>query len=135
MTIMVELALTSASGEAAVAAAASLLETAGLEVTRSFDLHATRAFKGGCGCPHHGTAVCDCHYAVLMVRQAGAAPAVLLIHGRDGVTWLSLAPDPDEPAGALANRITDILRPLTRTAVAGAGAAAAIDNRPQTANI
>jgi hypothetical protein len=111
---MVQLSVTSTYGEEALTAAASLMEAAGLQVTRSFDLHATRAFKGGCACPHHGTAVCDCHYAVLLVRGPGTVPVVLLVHGRDGVTWFSLAPDPDNPAvaEALATTISDSLKPL-----------------------
>jgi hypothetical protein len=117
---MLELSLTSGGGDEAVTAAASLLEAAGLEVTRSFDLHATRAFKGGCACPHHNTTVCDCHYAVLLVRSLGRGPVVLLVHGRDGATWFSLAPDPDDPAEAeaLASLITNILKPLTRPTIA-----------------
>jgi hypothetical protein len=115
---MVELSVTSGSGDETTAAAASLLEAAGLEVTRSFDLHATRAFAGGCGCPHHGTAVCDCHYAVLLVRAPGTAPLVLLAHGRDGVTWFSLAPDLDDQVAtdALVATISDTLKPLAMPA-------------------
>jgi hypothetical protein len=116
---MIELATTCDCGDEAVTAAASLMEAAGLEVTRSFDLHATRAFKGGCACPHHGTAVCDCHYAVLLVRKPGAPPLVLLVHGRDGVTWFSLPADTDDtPATeALASIIAQALKPLATPAV------------------
>jgi hypothetical protein len=117
---MVQLSVISGCGDEAVTAAASLLEAAGLEVTRSFDLHATRAFKGGCACPHHNTTVCDCHYAVLLVRGPGRGPVVLLVHGRDGVTWFSLAPDPDNlsEADALVTIIGDSLKPLARPTIA-----------------
>jgi hypothetical protein len=65
----------------------------GYGVNRSFDLHSARAAHANCTCPHHGTALCDCQFVVLLVYEQGNGPLTLLVHGRDGQTSVSLADD------------------------------------------
>lgn len=66
----------------------------GLYVVRSFDLRSALDQFGGCECPHHGTAQCNCQFVVLLVygdpstgsgRDVGE-PVVLTSHSRDGQT-------------------------------------------------
>jgi hypothetical protein len=67
-----------------------------IQITRSFDLQATRAVHAGCTCPHHGTEQCTCQLIVLLVYEGQNPPLTLVLEGRDGQTWVSLAMTPGE---------------------------------------
>jgi hypothetical protein len=90
---MQDLTVITQPGSEATVQAIHLLQQAGFQVSCSFDLRATRAFQGGCSCPHHDTVLCDCQYAILLVQLPGESPLTLLVHSRDGFTWLSLVDD------------------------------------------
>lgn len=83
-----------------------------LQVTTSFDLQIARATHTECSCPYHGTAACDCQMVVLLVYGRDAYPATLVVHGRDGRTYLSLADTPGQrPSTKLAATIFTALSP------------------------
>jgi hypothetical protein len=82
--------------EEAVRWIAEALALADLQAATSFDLRTARAAHTGCSCPHHGTAACDCQMVVLLVYGRDACPATLVVHGRDGRTYLSLADTPGQ---------------------------------------
>ena len=67
---------------------------------QTFDLHAARLGLEDCPCPQHGTSDCDCQMVVLLVYGEAAEPAVLVLHGSDGQTWLSLVQSAGQPANA-----------------------------------
>jgi hypothetical protein len=67
-----------------------------IQITRSFDLQATRAVHAGCSCPHHGTKQCTCQLIVLLVSEWQNPPVTLVLEGRDGHTWVSLVVAPGE---------------------------------------
>ena len=67
-----------------------------IQVTRSFDLQATRAVHAGCTCPHHGIDQCTCQLIVLLLYERQDPPLTLVLEGRDGQTWVSLAMTPGE---------------------------------------
>lgn len=70
------------------------LDTAGFRVNQSFDLRSALALVPGCTCPHHGTALCDCQYHVLLIYGQEGTPATLIVHGHDRQSWITLADDP-----------------------------------------
>ena len=72
------------------------LATANLRVLQTFDLNTARHSLEDCPCPHHGTDACDCQLVVLLVYANTAEPATLILHGKDGRTWLSLVEHPDQ---------------------------------------
>jgi hypothetical protein len=83
-----------------------------LQVATSFDLSTARGARPGCTCPHHGTAACDCQMVVLLVYGIDACPATLVVHGRDGQTYLSLANIPGQrPSPELAATIFSAIDP------------------------
>lgn len=82
------------------------LALADLQVATSFDLRTARAAHTECSCPYHGTAACDCQMVVLLVYGTDAYPATLVVHGRDGRNYLSLADTPGQrPSPKLAATI------------------------------
>lgn len=84
------------------------LEAAGLRVYRSFDMrNALAALPDRCTCPHHGTSKCTCQYAVLLVYGNAPAPALMVIHGRDEVTWFAI-PAGNSPTPALREQIEGV---------------------------
>lgn len=86
------------------------LISADLKVAISFDLRAARATHVECSCPHHGTAACDCQMVVLLVYGADVYPASLVVHGRDGRTYVSLVSSPGQrPPRELAVRLPSAL--------------------------
>ncbi len=88
------------------------LATAGFRVEQSFDLRSALTLVPNCTCPHHGTALCDCQYHVLLVYGPAPVPASVIVHGRDHQCWIALAEDPN---GSVATRLTaDIVRSLAR---------------------
>ena len=66
------------------------LLSAGLRSVQTFDLHSARAASHDCECPHHGTDQCDCQMVVLLVYGKVQEPATLILHGNNGMTWLSI---------------------------------------------
>ncbi len=75
------------------------LGLAGFCVEQSFDLRSALALVPDCTCPHHGTALCDCQYNVLLVYGQAKTPATLVVHGHDRQCWITL---PDLPSGSAA---------------------------------
>lgn len=105
----------------------------GLQVVRSFDLRqasklpaVTVAEKtaapdtneqlvldppAGCHCTHHGAEQCDCQMVVMLVYGPTVAPATLVAHGHDGLTWFTLVDTPEQrPSPELARSITFTLQ-------------------------
>lgn len=74
------------------------LRRSGFRPMQTFDLQVARLGLEGCLCPHHGTSECDCQMVVLFIYGAGTEPAVLILHGNDGQTWLSLVDTPGQKA-------------------------------------
>ena len=70
------------------------LGEAGLEVLETFNLKSAVPALSACGCPHHGTDLCDCQMAVLLVYKNGYPPTSLILHGQDGRTWLTIVDSP-----------------------------------------
>jgi hypothetical protein len=106
---------------------AERLAGCGLQVVRSFDLRQagklpTTGAAGtneqlaldppaGCHCAHHGTEPCDCQMVVMLVYGPTVAPATLVAHGHDGLTWFTLVDTPEQrPSPDLARSIASALR-------------------------
>lgn len=84
------------------------LAEAGLRTVQTFDLQDARAGARDCTCPQHGTGQCDCQMVVLLIYGNGKEPETLILHGRDGKTWLSFAHTIQHTSG-LADRIQKAL--------------------------
>ncbi len=94
----------------AIQQVAKALHKAGLQVVMSFDSRRTRIEKNDIACPHHGTAVCNCHIVVLLVYKPEEQPATLIVYGQDDDTWISLAYAPGlRPSSALQAQIKNSL--------------------------
>lgn len=76
------------------------LSQADLRAVQTFDLHAARSRIHDCPCPHHGTEECDCQMVVLLIYGRVTEPATLILHGNDGLTWLSIVNDPQQRVDA-----------------------------------
>ena len=74
---------------------------AGMQVVRTFDLHAARGDHVECPCPHHGTEQCDCQMVVLLIYWGERQPASLVAHGHNGQTWFSVVDTPQQRADPL----------------------------------
>lgn len=86
------------------------LSAAGFRVEQSFDLRSALTLVPDCTCPHHGTALCDCQYNVLLIYGEAPAPATLIVHGHDNQCWIALSDDPNgRAASALSIEISDAL--------------------------
>jgi len=86
------------------------LRAAGFRVEQSFDLRSALTLVPDCTCPHHGTALCDCQYNVLLIYGQAPAPATLVVHGHDNQCWIALSDDPNgRAASALSTEISDTL--------------------------
>lgn len=83
------------------------LERHGFWAYRSFDLRNALATLPDCGCPHHGTSQCTCQYAVLLVYGAGSAPVLIVVHGRDTWTWLTI-PEAGDLSATMQHRVREI---------------------------
>ncbi len=92
----------------AVSVLVRTLEARGMQVYRSFDLRSALASLPDCDCPHHGTAQCTCHYAVLLVYGDTPPPALVIAHGRDGRTWFTLS-EANSPPAALREAVSEVL--------------------------
>lgn len=98
------------SSEEAMRWTAETLALADLQAVTSFDLRAACGAHTDCTCPHHGTAACDCQMVVLLVYDRDGGPATLVLHGRDGRTYLSLTDSPGQrPPPKLAAAIVTAL--------------------------
>lgn len=102
------------------------LDAAGFRVEQSFDLRSVLALVPNCTCPHHGTALCDCQYNVLLLIYGRAStPATLVVHGHDNQCRIALAEDPSgRETTALAAEIIHTLAVVRLIATHGAGDAA-----------
>ncbi|MCJ7624358.1 MAG: hypothetical protein MUO76_12715 [Anaerolineaceae bacterium] len=69
---------------------AEALRGQGLEVMQSFDLQLARLSQKNCACPYHGTEICNCQMAVLQIYGETQEHAVILIHGHDRETNITL---------------------------------------------
>jgi hypothetical protein len=86
------------------------LSAAGFRVAQSFDLRSARAVFPDCACPHHGTALCDCQFRVLLVYGQMATLETLVVHGHDGWCRILLADNPHRAATSrLASEIAQVL--------------------------
>lgn len=111
----------------AAQAVAQQLAGCGLKVVRSFDLRQAGklpatgvagmnkqlalAPPAGCRCAHHGAEPCDCQMVVMLVYGPAEAPATLVAHGHDGVTWFTLVDIPEQrPSPDLARSIVSALQ-------------------------
>jgi hypothetical protein len=74
------------------------LSLAGFRLLRTFDLHDARLSVADCQCPHHGTKQCDCQMMVLLVYAEASPPVTLVIHGKDGRSWISVIDRPGQRA-------------------------------------
>ncbi len=63
----------------------------GIRVYQSFDLQTALERLPQCGCPHHGEEVCSCQYAIWLLYGPGQSPVLMILHGRDEDTWITLA--------------------------------------------
>jgi hypothetical protein len=91
MTILSPFLSLDCSCDQALQATLSRLSQAGLSAVQTFNLTTARLGLHDCGCPHHGTAACDCQMIVLLVYGETPEPATLVLHGNDGKTWISIA--------------------------------------------
>ena len=74
------------------------LSSAGLRLLRTFDLNDARLAVEDCRCPHHGTSACDCQMVIVLVYAGPSAPVTLVVHGNDGMSWISVIDRPDQRA-------------------------------------
>jgi len=65
------------------------LTEANFRSVQTFDLDEARTGSNHCTCPHHGSEECDCQMIVLLVYGTASGPVTLILHGKDGQTWLS----------------------------------------------
>lgn len=68
-----------------------MFEDRGLQVYRSFDLQAALERLPECGCPYHGQSACTCQYIVWLVYAPHELPVLVVLHGRDDKTWITLS--------------------------------------------
>jgi hypothetical protein len=88
-----------------------LLTSIGLTVCQSFDLQTARAAHKDCACPHHGTDMCDCQMAVLLVYEENGEPLTLVAHGQNGYTSLEIFNPPyQRPSGTLQAAVKSTLQ-------------------------
>ena len=80
-------------GETVARAAIATFARHGLYVIRSFDLRSALAAQPGCECPHHGTAACNCQFAVLLVYGDPGTLAALTLHSHDRQTYAQIVRD------------------------------------------
>jgi hypothetical protein len=118
--------------QTAIKAVMTTLARHGLHVIRSFDLQSALGAHGGCECPHHGTAQCNCQFVVLLVygeaslRGGKAAePVVITTHSRDNRTEAKIVhdaaaiPDPRLAGEVLAALVeAAIMLPMASSATA-----------------
>ena len=86
------------------------LEAHNWRVLRTFDLQSARSILPhiACNCPHHDTPQCTCQYAILLVYGTTPAPILIVVHGRDGWTSLSM-PQLDDSGAAFRQQVEAIV--------------------------
>lgn len=98
------------SGNEVASLMTSVLSRSNLRAVQSFDLNSARTEHANCGCPHHGTDLCNCQMIVLLVYGDNGPPVTITIHSRDGLTELALVTDSNQqPAPELQSLINGIL--------------------------
>lgn len=88
---------------------------ADLRTVQTFDLHTARLALHDCPCPNHGTDECDCQMMVVLVYGKTGEPVTLILHGNDGLTWLSIADNPRQRSDTKLS--TEIKQALEKTPV------------------
>ncbi|MDW7754537.1 MAG: hypothetical protein SCH68_05155 [Brevefilum sp.] len=68
------------------------LESHSLRVVCSFNLQMDIPTDFNCPCTHHGSEVCNCSMAVLLVYAPQKPPVSLLVHGHEGRIGFTLVP-------------------------------------------
>jgi hypothetical protein len=79
------------------------LSIGGFMVRRTFDLQLARQSLGTSEqevCPHHASERCSCQYLVLQVGGAGTSASMVVLHGDDDTTKVSLISAAGEKANA-----------------------------------
>ena len=96
--------------EAVIECLRQALEAHHLRVLCTFDLQSARSIlpRIACNCPHHDTPQCTCQYAILFVYGTTSAPVLIVAHGRDGWTSLSM-PQLDDSSAALRPQVETIV--------------------------
>ncbi len=79
-----------ASCDQALPLTRDLLSRAGLSAVQTFNLNTARLGSPLCDCPNHGTEACDCQMIVLLIYDESVEPATLVLHGNDGMTWITI---------------------------------------------
>ena len=67
------------------------LEAAGLTVYKGFSLREALKILPACPCRCHGTDECTCTYTVLLVYDGSSSPALVVVHGRNGLMELRIS--------------------------------------------
>lgn len=89
-----------------------LFEARGLRVYRSFDLQAALERLPRCGCPYHGQTACTCQYTVWLVYVPHGPPVLVILHGRDDKTWITLSAD-EVPTSRVYEAVTELRKQLS----------------------
>jgi len=76
---------------AVIARLVQAFQERGVRVYPSFDLRAALERLPHCGCPYHGQDACTCQYVVWHVYAADEEPVLVILHGRDEETWVTLS--------------------------------------------
>lgn len=98
----------------------TLLEKARFQFAVSFDLQSARE-NAPCNCPHHGTSDCTCRYEIMLVSDPRRYPGetrTITIHGRDGLTWVSLVAAPATYLSTKSDRFGKKLRQIIEQSAA-----------------
>ncbi|MHB0876088.1 MAG: hypothetical protein ACYC5O_08595 [Anaerolineae bacterium] len=67
------------------------LEADGLTVYRSFSLREALSTLPDCACQCHGTDQCTCTYTVMLAYDNSSLPALVIVHGRDGLLQVQVS--------------------------------------------
>ena len=86
---MTQLLTTNRNGSETIQWVTAALMQAGLQVSQSFDLRSVHDAFTACACEHKAD-TCDCDMAILLVYGSVSRPATIMVHSRNGRTWLSL---------------------------------------------
>ncbi len=90
---------------------ARALRTRGAHICPTFDLRHALNRLPRCGCPYHGEEACTCEYVVWWVAGPDAGTVLLVLHGRDEETWMTLSWE-DGSAASVYALILDALAEL-----------------------
>ncbi len=88
------------------------LQHAGLRVMISFDSRHVRMEEAASLCPHHGSAVRNCHLVIMLVYGIEGHPVTLTVYKQDDEIWISLTYPPGlRPSSTLQSQIQAVLKP------------------------